>query len=162
MANYYAVVSYQGEVYLGSELYQPKLYIFGEKWLRDTFVTANRNAVTTSWEIKAEDANKFYSYIEDGIKKYRNYEDWTYKKPNRDLLDKQLIRTEVVRLAPSYCKVKERKNIYAVTQVSNNVGKCYITCLNSGKLIAPTEEVTINMIERTGFTMKDLWVAKWW
>ena len=54
---------------------------------------------------------------------------------------------DVVRLRERYCESGEAKNLYTVTDINENTGRCLIISLNSGMAIAPSETVGLEMIE---------------
>ena len=54
---------------------------------------------------------------------------------------------DVVRLRERYCEPGEAKNLYTVTDINENTGRCLIISLNSGMAIAPSETVGLEMIE---------------
>ena len=54
---------------------------------------------------------------------------------------------DVVRLREEFCEPGEVKNLYTVTDINENTGRCLIISLNSGMAIAPGETVGLEMIE---------------
>lgn len=54
---------------------------------------------------------------------------------------------DVVRLREEFCEPNEAKNLYTVTDINENMGRCLIISLNSGMSIAPSETVGLEMIE---------------
>ena len=54
---------------------------------------------------------------------------------------------DVVRLRERYCEPGEAKNLYTVTDINENTGRCLIISLNSGMAIVPSETVGLEMIE---------------
>ena len=54
---------------------------------------------------------------------------------------------DVVRLREEFCEPNESKNLYTVTDINENTGRCLIISLNSGMAMAPSETVGLEMIE---------------
>lgn len=54
---------------------------------------------------------------------------------------------DVVKLREKSCEPNEAKNLYTVTDINENTGRCLIISLNTSMAVAPSETVGLEMIK---------------
>lgn len=67
----------------------------------------------------------------------------------------KILDGDIVKLRPEYSSPGERKYLFVAKDINPDTNRCIIVCINGITTIPSSECVGLEMIESTGFNVKD-------